>query len=402
MGTAVRKRSLSWINRSSSPWLVLAWLTAFSARAPLVAQGPLLPLIMRQLGLSGTLSGLLTGLPLLVMAAVSLPAGHLGDRIGPRRVLVLAELGVALATLGRAESGNAAMLLGTTAVLGAAIGLSQPALAQVAQRVGGRHADAATALYSTGLMIGSIAATVLSVPSLLPLTHSWRAVLLLWGIPPALAAGAWPLLRDPAAAVPPEPKPRAARGPLASLPGQAPLVATFAAQSAIFYALVTWLPDFYTSHGWSLRAASGPVVLLSLGSLGGSLATPLLLRRFGGLRRPMLAAGFAAAAGLAGLLLEPDWGLAWAGLTGAATALAFSLALAAPALYAPPGETGRVAGSIMAAGYGLTLVGPLSVGTLVDATGGFGWGLGLLLVLAAVIILGALRLPKPHLLRSPS
>ena len=66
--------------------LACAWMAALNARAPLLAMGPLLPLVIHDLALSFTIAGLLSGLPLLLMGAMGLPGGWLTDRCRrPRR-----------------------------------------------------------------------------------------------------------------------------------------------------------------------------------------------------------------------------------------------------------------------------------------------------------------------------
>jgi hypothetical protein len=60
--------------------LACAWLAAANARAPLLALGPLLSLVIADLHLSFTVAGLLSGLPLLLMGASGLPGGWLAAR----------------------------------------------------------------------------------------------------------------------------------------------------------------------------------------------------------------------------------------------------------------------------------------------------------------------------------
>jgi CP family cyanate transporter-like MFS transporter len=394
---ASHSMSAAWVNRRTVPTLAAAWLSAFNCRAPLVAAGPLLPVIMVSLRLSGAVSGLLTGIPLVLMAALSLPGGMLGDRWGPRWVLALAQFGILLFGVVRAAAVSGTELLLATAGLGAAIGLSQPALAQIAQSMGREQAGEATAVYTTGLMIGSLAATALSVPWLLPWLRSWRGVMLAWAVPAALATILWVALgrrgsrqmaRDT----------DAVRGfvGLHRYPGTLALIVTFAAQSVVFYGLVTWLPAYYLSRGWTLAAASGPETFLSLGSLLGALATPRLLRWGGGIRRPMGGAGAVTALAMAGLLVWPEAGWLWALLAGGATAVAFSLGLAAPALVAEPHETGRLAGTVMAAGYLATVLGPVAVGGLHDLTRAYTPGFLLLFVAALLIMAGTRGLVLEH------
>src|SRR5919202_4442693 len=86
--------------------LACAWLAAVNARAPLLAIGPLLPLVGADLHLSFTLAGLISGLPLLLMGAGGLPGGWVADRAGARQVMVACLLGVTAAGLVRGLAGD--------------------------------------------------------------------------------------------------------------------------------------------------------------------------------------------------------------------------------------------------------------------------------------------------------
>lgn len=86
---AVRAEEAGAAHRREWRVQALLWCSEFTCRAPLVAVGPVLPLILRDLHLSSTVASSLTGLPLLLMGVLSFPAGVLVDRWGAWRVLAL-------------------------------------------------------------------------------------------------------------------------------------------------------------------------------------------------------------------------------------------------------------------------------------------------------------------------
>ena len=59
--------------------LACAWFAALNARAPLLAIGPLLPLVIDDFHMPFTIAGLLSGLPLLLMGATGLPTRPAGS-----------------------------------------------------------------------------------------------------------------------------------------------------------------------------------------------------------------------------------------------------------------------------------------------------------------------------------
>jgi cyanate permease len=109
----------------------------------------------------------------------------------------------------------------------------------------------------------------------------------------------------------------------------------------------------------------------------------------------MVIAGLAAAVSVAGLLLWPALGSLWALGAGASTALAFTLGLHAAPVLAGQHDAGRLAGAVMAIGYAASLLGPLSLGSLLAAVGSYRPGFGVLLAASLVIVVAGARLPHP-------
>lgn len=387
---AAARRRLLW-------GLGMSWLAAVNCRAPFVATGALLPLVMVSLHLSQVAASLLTALPLLVLAALSIPGGLLGDRVGPYAVLLGTQLIVAIGGALRGWAQGPTLFLLGVGILGAGIGLAQPALAQAAKRLAAGRETLATTVYSNGLVLGGLLGSALSAPVLLPLVGgSWRDVFFLWAGLGVLAAAGWGVLLAsktfrgaPAPAAPLAPR----RGSW-SMPGLAPLIGVFCAESAVFYGLVTWLPDYDVAHGATMAAAAVPVSALSLGSVAGGLLTPALARWLSGFRGALVATGVADLAAQLGFLADPTAGTAWAGLAGAATAVALTLGMAAPAVFTTPERTGRVSGVLLAWGYGIGIVGPLGIGWLRQLTGAFTGGFWLLAALAGFWIVAALFFPR--------
>ncbi|MBI4493040.1 MAG: MFS transporter [Chloroflexi bacterium] len=371
--------------------LSLAWLAGANCRAPLLAIGPLLPLIIADLHLSSTVAGALSGLPLLLMSLIALPSGLLADRVGPRRLLLLSQLIIVVAGGLRGLASGELLLLIASIGLGAGVGLAQPTLPQVARAVSQHRAGLATAVYTNGLMLGALGGVVLTVPVLLSLVGpaSWRGVLVAWALLGLAAALGWVFVSIPqrrigrSAGRPPMPL----REVLA-IPGLLSVAVVYASQSAIYHSLAAWLPTYQVAQGWSLAAASGPLVAVNVASIFGGLAAPGLALWWGGFRRPLVAASLVSIAGLIGLTLAPEAAYLWASLVGFGQSIAFTLGLAAPAELAPRDKVGAAAGISLTLAYLGSMLGPLSVGVLRDLTGGFTAGLAFL-VASAVLCLGA-------------
>ena len=333
--------------------LACAWLAAVNARAPLLAIGPLLPLVIADLHLSFTIAGLLSGLPLLLMGLFGLPGGWLADRAGARKVMVASLAAVTVGGALRGLATNEALLLIGTMLLGTAIGVLQPALPRVARDTLPHRTGLASAIYFNGLVIGGAAGVALT-PWLMMLAGpaSWRGVLVGWAGIGLLATSGWLAIgedrhttrhvgalrwSDITAAL--------------KLPGMAALTLAMGTQSAVFYTFSSWTPTYLVGRGWTLAEATLPVAITPITSIiGGALATPLEAKLG---RRAMIAvSGTLVTAGLGVFAIWPDQTVWLAAISaGFGTTLAFSVCMAAPAALAPAQRVGITAGVLLALGY---------------------------------------------------
>ncbi|HTD79648.1 MAG TPA: MFS transporter, partial [Chloroflexota bacterium] len=256
--------------------LAAAWLAALNARAPLLAIGPLLPLVISDLGMSFTVAGLLSGLPLLLMGAFGLPGGWLADRFGARLVMIWCLAGVTFGGIARAFAPNEPWLLMGTVLLGVSIGTLQPALPRTARDTLPHRTPLATAIYFNGLVVGGAAGLALT-PLLVDVLGGWRGVLLGWASVGAIATLGWIAVR-PARHVELHPGRLRVVDVVQAicLPGMAALSLAMGTQSAIFYTFSSWVPTYLVGRGWSLPSATFPVAMLPVTSIVAStFSTPL-------------------------------------------------------------------------------------------------------------------------------
>ncbi len=378
--------------------LGLAWLAALNGRGPTLSLGPLLPLVQRDLGMTSSLAGLATSLPVILMGLMALPAGLLVDRAGSGRALAAALLGIGLGGGARAFVTGASGFLAATLVLGSGVAAMQAALPAIARATLPSRPGVATAVYFNGLTLGVFAGTAL-VPVLLAWSGQagWRGVFAFWGAYGLVCSALW-LLASPHFSRAQGPS-RFREGLLASiraalrLPGFPATVIAFGAQSAVFYTFVGWLPTELVRQGWTVKQASGPVALVAAGALAAGFGTPALTDLVGR-RVVLLAAGITTAVAAAGVLLAPSqaaW--LWAFLAGFGTTVAFGVALAVPAELAPPERVGSAAGTLLTLGYTLSSLGPLPVGILLDLTGSTRSGWVYTLAVALTLTAAAARTP---------
>lgn len=374
----------------------LYWLAAANCRAPLVVTGPLLPLLSRDLHLSHTVGGTLTALPLMLMALLSIPGGMVADRLGPRRLLMMAVLGIGLFGGLRGFAGNTAFFLLCVALLGASIGVAQPALVHMSKSMNPKRPDLATSVYANGFVVGALMATFLSPVVFLPMagTTGWRGVLWIWALVALAVVAGMAIFRAPQRHEILPPVSARQFAALVKSPGLIAVGVAFASQSAIFYALMTWLPTYYVGLHWSFADASLPSTIISLGSIPGVFIAPLLARKWNGIRPAMVLMGLITLTGVLGFWLLPGWGLLWGFFPGVGTSGALTLGLAAPNDLAPPNRVGAVAGILLAIGYLGAVPGSLLVGVLRDLEGQFTLGFVYLALIAVVLTFIGMAIPK--------
>ena len=365
------------------------WLVGINLRTVVLGVPPTLPELHRALALSYSAAGLLTSLPILLMAAGAIPGAYLINRVGPRRAVAV---GLGLVTTGAALRGafTASLTLFVfTVVLAVGIAVTQPAMPSLAQAWFPSGIGRAIAIYSNGLLVGEVIAASFTVPLLLaPL--GWQLALAAWAVPAGVLLGLWLLLTPPA-----EP---AARISGAWLPDwrsgrMLRIGLLIGGSSLVYFGMNAWVPDTLdVRHAHSLIPLS--LGLLNAMQLPVSLALAIYGNRLLGRRWPYVLAGAASIAAVAGYTLAPIGSApAWAGLAGVGSSLAFILTLGLPALLTPS-EVARTSGFMFTVGYGAAFFGPSLGGVLWDWTGQFRLALVPMLVGAVAMVLFGATLPQ--------
>src|SRR5947209_13295683 len=178
---------------------VLITLVGFNLRSVILAVPPVLPLIQHDLALSYAATGLLTALPVLILAVGAWSSGLLIERIGGR-----ASVSIGLALLGagtflRALLPGASTLFLFTLLLSLGIALGQTAVPVLARQWFPRHIGLVAALFSDGLILGEAVAAGLTVPVMAGFlgSNAWRSTFVFWGIPVVALLVLWLWLAPP-------------------------------------------------------------------------------------------------------------------------------------------------------------------------------------------------------------
>jgi CP family cyanate transporter-like MFS transporter len=360
--------------------------TALNLRTAVASVPPLLDELRDDVPLSAAGAGLLTTLPVVCMAVGSPVAPRLARRIGTERTLAALALTIAAGVVLRLVPGVAALFAGTI-VAGLGIALGNVLVPSLIKRDFPDRVGLMTGGYTMAISASGALAAAFTVPAENAIGHGWRPALAIWAIPALVAAAVWiPWSVRARPAVGAVTLPNLWRNRLAWQ-----VTAFMGLQSLLFYSCLSWLPALLRSEGIDREAAGALLSVMLLTAIPTCLLVPVLASRSRD-QRPAIAITIAVyAAGLAGLLVAPDAApLAWATLLGFAQGSMLALIFLMFGLRASDQEhAAELSSMAQTVGYALAAAGPLLIGVLRDATGGWSAPLALLLaVLVPLLVAG--------------
>nr|WP_246851658.1 MFS transporter [Patulibacter sp. SYSU D01012] len=340
-------------------------------RPAIVAVSPLLDELRDDTGLSSAGASLLTTLPVLCFGALAPLAPRLSRRFGSEAVIAGAMAVLAAGILVRLVPGVAPLLAGTV-VVGGAIAVTNVLVPTVVKRDLAHIAGTAMGVYSMTLTAGAALAAGITVPVEDAVGTDWRGALALWACLPVAALLAWaPVLR------------LARRGPARAVhvgvgglwrDRTAWAVALYMGLGSLqFYTATAWVPTLLGDDGVDDARAGLLLSYMNVIGAAAALVVPILAGRMR--RQSSLVVGLAVlwAVTWAGILADAGGG-AWLWMTtmGAAQGGGIALALTLTVLRAPDTPHAvELSGMAQTVGYLVCAVGPLAVGALHDATGGW-------------------------------
>ncbi|MEX5719602.1 MFS transporter [Geodermatophilus maliterrae] len=372
-------------------------LAALCLRAPFSAVGPVLGELGTELSVSGAALSVLPALPLVCFGLVSPAAPALAARLGVQRA-VLAGLVALAAGITLRAAGTWGLYAGTV-LLTAGIAVANVLVPAAARAEYGDRSAAVVGAAVASMGFSASLGAGLAQP-LATAAGSAIAGLTLWVAPVLVAGTAMALLgrrRSPAAGPP------ASRLPVVTvLRDRVALAVTafFGLQSLSFYVMLTWLADVLEDDaGTSPVTAGGLVAAAAAFGAPCALVVPPLAARARSQVAWVAGATLLSTVGIVGLLLAPTtapavWAVLWGLGTGTAFPLAMTLVLVRTRDVA---QTGRLSAAAQSVGYLLAATGPLAVGLLHDATGGWRAGLVVLLVLQALQLTAGVAAGRPGL-----
>lgn len=352
-------------------------------RSPLSSVGPLTEFIQNALGLSYSMMGLVTTLPLICFAALSGFTLYFTQRFGLEVTLGAALFILTVGTIGRSFANVPALYVGTL-FIGVGIAVMNVLMPSIVKRDFPERSGFMTSLYSGVMGIGATLGAGVSVP--LAQATNWQFSLGSWAILGFLGLLFWiPQLRNRT-----KPKNPIHIGTAIKKLGTSPIawqIAFFMGfQSLIFYAVLAWLPEILIDRGMTPTKA-GFVLSISQGTgILGSLVIPVIAGRFKDQRRIVMVTGAMEIIGITGILLTDTFLVSTlAGILGFGLGGNFSLALLFMVLRVESAElTTGLSGMAQSVGYFIAAFGPVLFGFVHDLTNS--WNIPLYSMLAITIL----------------
>lgn len=354
--------------RSFAIAIVLLWLAGNAMRLPVLAVPPVIPALRNEFHLSGTEIGTLTGLPIVLFAAAALVGSLLVARLGAVGAVVAGLMLTALGSACRGMAPDLLTLLAATALMGAGVAVTQPAMPVLVGRWLPRHIALGTGIYTNGLLVGEILPVGL-FPLLFSLSGgSWRATFVFWAVPIAVIAllvvAAAPRDGVERIVIPPRWWPNwPARDILR-------IGVLLAAASALYYATNAFLPGHLAQAGRS-DIINPALTAFNFGQLPASLVLIGVGRLLERRAWPFVFAGALSLVCIALIVATANAVVvvASAGLFGFGIGTAFALCLTLPPLLSSPQEVARVSAAMFTIGYGGAMAVAVVSGALWDFTG---------------------------------
>ncbi|MHA6631659.1 MFS transporter [Pseudonocardia sichuanensis] len=360
-------------------------LVAMNLRGILSATAPVLPEIREDLGLSEAQAGLLTTIPVLCFAVFAPPAAALVRRLGTRRALVLALVGIAVTTAVRPLGGTAVLLSGTL-VAGVCLTVGNVVVPVTIKRDLSARVSLATGLFTGGMCLGAAITAGLTQP--LASWAGWRGALALWASLTLAAVLVWHVATRPRVPVldgitaaralqPARPRVRVWRQTRAWAVG-----AFLAAQACAYMSLTAWLPTLLVDSA-DVTSKTGGLAMSAFQLLGiaGTLLVPVVVGRFRDQVPVAMSVCVLWGMTIAGLMLFPQLWPVWILVGGLSHGSGISLALSLVPLRAADADVAAtLSGMVQLVGYGVGATAPVIVGAVYGASGSWTVPLAVLLV----------------------
>jgi len=353
-------------------------LTTLVLRPPVASVGPLVDELITKLNLGALEVGVLTSIPVFCFGIGAFASPAIVRRFGLDKTLLVIQILIAIAIVGRVWFGFIGLLVGTT-VIGLAIAVANVILPSIVRARFPEKVGVITASYTMTLAIAASFSAITAVPFSETL-GGWQGSLFVWVVPALAALVVWStqVRGTTHVEVSAEHEVEEARSVRRS-PITWWIVAFFGIQSLGFYAILAWLPSLLIDGGATPVEAGAILGITTIVGVPFGVLLSSNLKRFKSLSYPAsISSGFTT---LGMLLLFTPYPLVAGIVIGLGQASTFPISLNMISTKAKS-EAQTTELSTISQGYGYlaAAVGTFAFGWLHDISGS--WVLPILLLVS--------------------
>lgn len=364
-------------------------LIASNLRAPLTSVGSLIPAIRDSLGMSNTVIGTITTLPLIAFALISPISPKLANRFGMERTILFSMVILAVGIGLRSVTGVSTLFIGT-ALIGVAISFGNVLLPGLIKLTFPFRIGLLTGLYAVCMNIFGALASGVSVPLSNINMLGWQGALGIWIVLTLVAIGVWmPQAKHPTSLPDYDSGEEKEKVNFWKSPTAWQITVFMGVQSLMFYTLLTWLPDILITKGFSSSDAGWMLSVMQFALIPMTFVMPVIAGKMKNQMLLGMLTGLLFILGVLGLLQGSTIAvfisiILW----GVACGSAFSLSMMFFTLRTKDAYAASdLSGMAQSIGYLLAAIGPVLFGSLYDLSGGWNMPLFVLLVGGAIILL---------------
>jgi len=365
-------------------------------RAPITAVGPVILEITQQLRLTPVLVGLITTIPLMSFALLSVLAPKAGKRVGLEKILLYSMLILALGLFIR-STGNVLFLFIGAALIGAAITIGNVLMPAFIKKELPEKAGLITGVYLVSMNLTSALAVGFSIEIGRITGLGWKASIGIWGILaliafflwlPQVKAGSRPSVEDNSS--------RSSSKALwkSRLAWQISIL--MGLQSFFFYTFAAWLPAILQSWGMSAESSGWMLSYIQMGQLPVMLIGPIVAGKMKDQSSLMWFTFVLLLLGLMGLIVwKTEFIMISVIIIGISLGLAYTLVTMFFILRTRnPAESADLSGMAQSVGYLIAACGPPLFGALYSLTNNWYVPLSLFIVAAIFLLTSGLASSK--------
>lgn len=371
-------------------------LIASNLRAPLTSVGSLLSFIRDDLGISNTLAGTLTTLPLLAFGLLSPFAPKIANRIGMERTIFFSLILLTIGLIVRPFFGATLLFVGTI-LIGLAIAIGNVLMPGFIKMNFPLKIGLMTGIYAVFMNLFGALAAGISVPLASISGLGWEESLAFWAVLSIVAVLVWiPQLRRKNNTNEVTAKPAQDSGKLWRSPLAWHITIFMGLQSLIYNTMLAWLPVILQTQGYSSSAAGWMLSLMQFGLIPTTFIIPLIAEKMANQKFLSGLTGGLFLIGVIGLIFgNPFLNPVAALLIGIASGSAFSLSMMFFSLRSRDGkQASEMSGMAQSLGYLMAAAGPVTAGALHDVTNGWLVPLMALCILAVIIVIAGVKSGK--------